>query len=302
MTKKELREIQKEVSQQSLDIFSGILFNNQTFEEGNDEQITYNLNCPEFITLKEKFNLEEIAGKGSDYKRAKRLLHYLAPRLTHSSWYDNHVPCNALDLLDYSLNNPEQGINCLNKAKILEECCLALGIYARRVFIMPYSPYDFDNHVVTEIYDRKMKKWIMMDPTSDGIFVDENGTPLSLLEMRYKFANAEFLTYVQSTDRLKDLKKLKDKYIDGSAYICKNLFFFYIDKNSTFGTTGERLAFIPVNYSIKDKLIANVKYRINNLPEEYKDWIPGLEKRLEELKDYNEDTRTNISSMAKSPI
>ena len=32
---------------------------------------------------------------------------------------------------------------------------------------MPYSPYDFDNHVVVEIYD---KKWIMLDPTTDGIF------------------------------------------------------------------------------------------------------------------------------------
>ena len=46
---------------------------------------------------------------------------------------------------------------------------------------MPYSPYDFDNHVVVEIYD---KKWIMLDPTIDGIFIDENRTPLSLLEIR----------------------------------------------------------------------------------------------------------------------
>ena len=139
MTKKELKQIQNEVSQQSLGIYAGILFNNQIFSEGNDDEIVYNFDCPELITLKEKYNLEEIAGKGTDFKKAKRVLHYLAPRLTHSSWYDNHVPCNSLDLLEYSLNNPEQGINCLNKAKILEECCLALGIYARRVRIMPYS-------------------------------------------------------------------------------------------------------------------------------------------------------------------
>ena len=136
MTQKE----QKENSQYLLNVFSGILFNNQTFDEGNNDEIVYNFACPEFETLKEKYNLEEIAGKGSDFKKAKRLLHYLAPRLTHSSWYDNHVPCNALDLLEYSLNTPEQGINCLNKSKILEECCLSLGIYARRVRIMPYSP------------------------------------------------------------------------------------------------------------------------------------------------------------------
>ena len=298
MNKKE----QKEVSQQLLDVFSGILFNNQKFDTGNTKEIIYNFECHEFTILKEKYKLEEIAGKGSDFKKAKRLLHYLAPRLTHSSWYDNHVPCNALDLLDYSLNNPEQGINCLNKSKILEECCLSLGIYARRVSIMPYSPYDLDNHVVTEIYDRKLQKWIMLDPTTDGLFVDENGIPLSLLEMREKFANAKFITYISSTDTLKDLKKLKHKYIEQNAYICKNLFFFYVDQDSTFGKTGNTLAFIPANYSVKEKLIANVKYRIENLPVEYKEFIPQFEKQLEQLKDYKEDERTCIDSMLKSPI
>lgn len=302
MTKKEQKQIQKEVSQQTLEIYAGILFNNQTFIEGNGDEIVYNFDCPEFITLKEKYNLEEIAGKGTDFRKAKTLLHYLSPRLTHSSWYDNHIECNSLALLEYSLNNPEQGINCLNKAKILEECCLALGIYARRVCIMPYSPFDFDNHVVTEIYDRKLSKWIMLDPTTDGLFVDENKKPLSLLEIREKFANDEFVTFVQSTDRLTDLNKLKDKYIGESAYICKNLFYFYIDKVSTFGTTGNTLAFVPINYSVKAKDIANAKYRINHLPEEYKDWKGDLEKRLENLINYPEIERTNINSMVKSPI
>lgn len=298
MTKKEY----KETLQQYLDIYCGILFNNQIFQNDNDEQIIYNFDCPEFAVLKSKYQLEQIAGDGSDYKRAKRLLHYLAPRLTHSSFYDNHVPCNALDLLEYSLDNPKQGINCLNKSKILEECCLALGIYARRVRLMPYSPYDFDNHVVVEIYDRESQRWIMMDPTTDGLFVDNQGTPLSVFEMRNKFANAEFVTYVHSTDSLKNLQKLKEKYIDQNAYICKNLFYFYIDKDSTFGATNNTLAFVPVGYSIKNSLIANTKYRINNLPEEYKDWTSRYEKRFERLKEYQEDERINIACMTCSPI
>ncbi len=53
-----------------------------------------------------------------------------------------------MKLLTYSFENDEHGINCLNKAKILAECCLALGIFARRVFIHPFSPFDFDSHVV----------------------------------------------------------------------------------------------------------------------------------------------------------
>lgn len=298
MTNKEYNEMSK----QYLDIYCGILFNNQTFQNGSDEQIVYNFDCPEFAILKSKYQLEQIAGHGSDYKRAKRLLHYLAPKLTHSSFYDNHIPCNALDLLEYSLNNPKQGINCLNKSKILEECCLALGIYARRVRLMPYSPYDFDNHVVVEIYDRNSQKWIMLDPTTDGLFVDNEGTPLSVFEMRNKFANAEFITYVRSTDSLKDLQKLREKYIAQNAYICKNLFYFYIDKDSTFGATNNTLVFVPVGYSIKNNLIANTTYRINNLPEEHEDWTSYYKERLERLKEYQEDERTNIDCMTCSPI
>ena len=297
MNKKEY----KEVCKLTLDIYSGILFNNLEFEKGKDNKINYNFSCEEFTLLKEKYHLEEIGGRGSEFKKGKRLLHYFASRLTHSSWYDNHIPCNSLDLLEYSLNNPEQGINCLNKSKILEECCLALGIYSRRVCIMPYSPYDFDNHVVVEIYDRKMDKWLMLDPTSDGYFVDENKTPLSLLEIREKFAKNEFVTYVRSIDSLKDLKKLKEKYVDANSYICKNLFYFNIDQDSTFGYSGNDLVFVPKNYSIKEKMIANTKYRINNLPKEYEDFIPELKEKLLKLEDYIEDERTNIEEMIKRP-
>lgn len=297
MTKKEMQEI----AQQMLDVYRGILFHNQDFEIGNEEDVIYEFNCPEFEELRTKYNLVKIAGKGSDFVRAKRLLHYLAPRLTHSSWYDNHIECNALRLLEYSLDNPEQGINCLNKSKILVECCLALGIYARRVSIMPFSPYDCDNHVVAEIYDRTLEKWIMLDPTTDGYFIDETKTPLSLLEMRSKFANAEFVTYVSSTSSLKDIEKLRTKYTDVNMYICKNLFYFKIEKHSTFGEKYEYLYIVPYHYAIKETKQANCKYRIANMPAEYEDSRKMTEKSLAQLEQSKEPQRANKESMQKKP-
>jgi len=298
MTNKEKLEIAEE----QLYIYSGILFHHRAFAEGGSQKIVYDMSNPKLDELREKYGLEGIGGKGSDFKRAKRLLHYLAPRLTHRSWYDNHVECNALALLDYSLNNPSHGINCLNKSKVLEECCLALGIYARRVSIMPFSPYDFDNHVVCEIYDRKEGKWIMLDPTTDGYFIDDTKTPLSLLEMREKFANDEFVTFVTSTDKLKDIGKSRAKNMVTNAYICKNLFYFIIGKEIGFGEPENYLTFCPKNYSIKDKKIANVKFRINHIPEEYKDWLPKFEKDLEKAKKSNEAPRTSIEIMKSAPI
>ncbi len=297
MTNKEFMEM----SEIQLQIFSGILFHNQRFSAGKQESIQYTLDCPEFERLREDYDLLKIAGRGGDFARAKRLLHYLAPRLKHSSWYDNHVPCNARDLLEYSLNKPENGINCLNKSKILEECCLAVGIYARRVSIMPYSPYDFDSHVVTEIYARELKKWVMLDPTTDGYFVDEDGKPLSLLEMRKRFANGRFVTFVRAGDRLKDLPRLRKKYVDRSSYICKNLFYFRIGNRSGFGEPEFMLTFCPAGFSVRENMIQNARFRIGNMPEENIRFVAAAKEKLRKLESSAELAYTDVSVMYAAP-
>ena len=278
-------------------LYKGILFNNQKFDNEINIPIKYHFDCPEYKELLEKYAFEKIAGKGSSFTRAKRLLHYLAPKLKHSSWYDNHIECNSLKLLEYSLNNDNQGINCLNKAKIFEECCLALGIYARRVSILPFSPYDFDNHVVNEIYDEKLNKWIMLDLTSDGLFVDINKKPLSLLEMREKFANDEFITFVSSTSKLSDLNKLKQKNSEENTYICKNLFYFIIGTDCKFGVSKDYLFFVPVGYSVKKNRIVNIKYRINHILDEHKEFIPNLNERLKNAENFIEPKKADINIM-----
>ncbi|MDR1689800.1 MAG: hypothetical protein LBS21_14520 [Clostridiales bacterium] len=63
------------------------------------------------------------------------------------------MPQNSLALLEYAFDKgAENGINCACLAKILSECLLAVGLPAKQVFIMPCSPYDGDNHVVTQVY------------------------------------------------------------------------------------------------------------------------------------------------------
>ena len=61
MTRKEMQEI----SQQMLDVYSGILFNNQEFENGNTEDIIYEFDCPEFEELRSKYDLVKVAGKAA---------------------------------------------------------------------------------------------------------------------------------------------------------------------------------------------------------------------------------------------
>lgn len=303
MTKKGQLETERRV----FDVYSGILVNNLEFRPGPAVLPEYDLSCPEYGTLREKYGLDKLAGKGSAFQRAKRLLHHLAPRLTHSAYFDNHVPCDALSLLEYSYERPAQGINCLNKSKILAECCLAVGIYARRVTIMPYSPYDNDNHVVAEIYDPKPAKWIMLDPTTDGWFVDETGGPLSVLEIRERFARRKFTTFVASTDRKGDLRRLWDKNMRLNTYICKNLFWLRAERYNGFGYKGEWLNFVPAGYDLRRNQIAMLEYRLSILPdqgmvpEELQKYQRMFQDSLARLQAAPEDACYDLSVMAAPP-
>lgn len=127
---------------------SGIIHNNLQFSDGEEVNIKYDFSNSDYTVLKEKYDLESIAKDGSEFDKVMRLMNEFSCRLTHKSDYDNHIEPTALTLLEYSLDNSKQGINCRAKAQILNEICLSLGIYSRKVWIMPYSKYDGDCHVV----------------------------------------------------------------------------------------------------------------------------------------------------------
>ena len=291
-------------------VYRGILRNNRSFQPGKSTAVEYRMDCPEYADLLKKYPFEKIAGKGTDLQRAIRVLKYLSPKLTHSPWYDGHVDCNALALLDYSLDKPEQGINCLNKAKILEEVCLALGIYARRVRFLPYSPFDFDCHVVTEIYDRSQEKWYMLDPTTNGYLVDEQGTILSLLEARERMADTRFVTYCKVTSREKDLQKLYRKNIARTAYYAKNLFRIQVDAVSQFGESGNWLNFPPEHFSIREWSVASAEYRLEMVPayaKGYADFdeavqLPRMREAVERTRNMDEPEAISAAALTEKPI
>ena len=215
---------------------AGILHNNMAFTPGEDLEIQYDFEHEEYPELIAKYGIDRTAGEGSAFEKALRLMNAYAPRLTHKSDYDNHVEMSALALLEYSLDKKNCGINCRNKAQILNEMCLALGIYARKVWIIPYSGYDSDCHVVNEVWDETLNKWVMLDITNNQYWVDEGGTPLSVMEIRKKGAMQEFCTPVEAGDSLTDLKALQKKHIGEFLYIMKNM--AYMQYCSTY-TVGE---------------------------------------------------------------
>ena len=226
---------------------AGIIEKNFEFADGENHEFTYDFNNKQYATLKSKYNIEKYAKEGSEFEKALRLMNEFAPRLTHASNYDNHIEVSAVPLLEYSLDNKKQGINCRNKAQILNEMCLSLGIYSRKVWIMPYSKYDNDCHVVNEIWDTKFNKWIMLDITNNEYWVDEDGALLSVLEIRSKGAKREFCTAVAVGDKLNNLQKLKQKRIGDFLYVMKNMVYMEYCENYGVGENDKIWLLFPKN-------------------------------------------------------
>lgn len=226
---------------------AGILCNNPEFQDGTDYELLYDFSHEKYGVLKSKYNIENTAGDGTEFERALRLMDEYAPRLTHKSDYDNHIGQSALDLLEYSLDNRSHGINCRAKAQILNEMCLSLGIYSRKVWIMPYSKYDGDCHVVNEIWDSSLHKWVMLDITNNEYWADENNIPLSILEIRDKAALMEFCTPVEAGDKTNNLQALQEKNIGDFLYIVKNMAFMEYCTEYTVGESNDFYLLAPQN-------------------------------------------------------
>lgn len=226
---------------------AGIIKNNLEFHSGTDYEFYYDLSHKNCEILKSRYRIEETAGSGTEFEKALRLMNEYAPRLTHKSDYDNHIGQGAPELLEYSLDNRNSGINCRAKAQILNEMCLALGIYSRKVWIMPYSEYDGDCHVVNEIWDSSLDKWIMLDITNNEYWADENGTPLSVLEIRSRLALQEFCTPVEAEDKTDDLPELKEKHIGEYVYIAKNMVYTVYCTDYSTGESENYYTLLPEN-------------------------------------------------------
>ena len=235
-------------------VYSGILKNYEQLREGEDFSIVYDFENEDYAVLLEEYNLAEIAGDGSESEKAIRLMNEYAPRLMHHSDFDNSVELKAISLLEYSLDNPKQGINCRCKAQILNEMLLALDIYSRKLWIMPASVYDGECHVVNEVWDTTLNKWVMVDISNNIYWVDREGTPLSVLEIRQLAANQEFCTPVYPTDDYSDSDKSLNNNFGLYLYYMKNLVYTIYCDTMTVGESEGVYYLLPENIAVEEEM------------------------------------------------
>lgn len=226
----------------------GVICAHENFREGEDYRFSYDLENDEYHELLAKYPIKEIAGEGNEFGQALNLMNEFSGRLSHSSNLKIDAEnMNALYLLDYSLDKKDHGIYCRAKAQILNEMCLALGIYARKVWINPISVYDSDCHVVNEVWDSSLNKWIMLDITNNTYWIDNEKTPLSVLEIRDHLAKNEFCTPVLAGDKLSDPEGSLEKNLGNYLYIAKNMVYMYYLDRATVGESDRFYMLYPEN-------------------------------------------------------
>jgi len=271
------------------DIFTGLL---KVFplpvKKQDDVDFLFIFKHPKYEMLKAKYPIVDIAGNGDDFSKAVNLLNWVSSNIYHMGNYSGAIPANAISYLDHAFGKDSaQGINCVGLSTILSECLLSIGIKARKVFIMPCSPYDADNHVVVQAYIKEMGKWVMLDPTFNAYINNAQGDCLSLLELRHHLAD-QAPVFFNTDAKYNDEEWTEDSAKANIEYFAKNLFYFQLSEISTFSDENEPtgsamnrfITLCPHGFSPKLVRISNVEYRRKQYGEQ-----PWMVQALENEKD-----------------
>ncbi|WP_040210382.1 transglutaminase domain-containing protein [Clostridium polynesiense] len=220
----------------------------------------YEYNSEKFDVLKSKYKISDIAGNGSEIDKVLNLLKWCSGNVLHNGGITDveFIPKNSIDILDYSFQKGREfGVYCRLQAIVFTECCLALGIKSRILHCLPYSPYDFDTHVVSIVYIKHFHKWILIDPGNNRYFLDEKDNILSPIEARSRLGNYSFIK----------CNVPDDNYM---TYMAKNLFYFKSLQINTFASdmlsNQEDIYCVPNGFNVLEREVAYCEYAIKNSP------------------------------------
>lgn len=275
----------------ALRVFKDFSYSNFSFD------FEYDFNKDNFKILKEKYNIEQVAGNGDELSKVLNLLRWCCDNVIHNGGSKDveFIPKTSIDILDYAYQKGhENGVYCRLQSIVFTECCLALGIKSRIIHCLPFSPNDFDSHVISIVYIKSLNKWIMVDAGSNGYFLDENDIILSPMEVRQRLGDDSFIKcnadiYPNSTQSFEEKQK-GYKY-----YMAKNLFYFKSMLKNTFGSDSLKnqvtVYCTPIGFDVYEREVAYCQYAINNVGEHLADdWKKELNNFIEQR---NKNIMTN---------
>jgi hypothetical protein len=203
--------------------------------------------------VREYFKLDSVAGQGDELSKIINLLHFAHDNMRHDGGNRAFAEMDAIDLYNYC-KTTGRGINCRQLAIFLCEMYLSMGIPARYVTCMPADPLDYECHVINTVWSEQLQKWLYIDPTMDAWVMDENGTMLSIAEVRERLVNGQPLVLCETANWNHENQQTKEYYLD--YYMAKNLYYFVCKKYSRFNPESdyrpnpaeEDIRLIPVGF------------------------------------------------------
>jgi len=214
--------------------------------------------------LRKMFDLETIAGKGSELTRIINLMSWVYSLTGHANEPKIPIERNAFTLIHIAKIENQQ-INCYMKTVILNEIYLALGFYSRHTHLLPHSNEEEESHFITSVYSRSLEKWILMDPDF-GVYVTDNiGNVLGVSEIRkYMIKGEPMKTIHIGRSKFEEFKVNLNNFIEGADYfwfLSDFIFKIRCPIKSMFNQESEPLRvfyeLIPDNYR-EDQLLKSI--------------------------------------------
>jgi hypothetical protein len=183
----------------------------------------------ELRALRERYRLEEVAGKGNEVSRLKNLMLWVNRQVAHDGSAFPPTVRNAAALLE-GAKQQKDGLNCRMMSTILNDVLLAEGFATRHVACMPRNPDDPDCHVVNAVWCKSLGKWVWMDASFAGYWTDEAGQLLGIEEMRERVRAGKPVKAAATLHHNAD-RYTEAEYLD---YMTKNMYWFVTPIESRF--------------------------------------------------------------------
>jgi hypothetical protein len=209
---------------------------------------------PNLMALRKAFNLDSIAGKGTDVLKILNLLHWIHNLIPHDGNHENPVVKNAMSMIA-ECKRDARGLNCRGLATVLNECYLSLGIKSRIVTCLPKDSLKIDNdcHVINSVYSETLKKWLWIDPTNNAYVMNEKGEMLSIEEVRERIIHDQPVILNPDANWNNQSLQTKEYYL--LTYMAKNLYILECPVNSQYdmetresGRTYSYIQLLPLDY------------------------------------------------------
>ena len=181
--------------------------------------------------VRDYFKLDSIAGQGDELSKIINLLHFAHDNIRHDGSNQAFAELDAIDLYNY-YKTTGKGVNCRQLAISLCEMYLSMGIPARYVTCMPADSLDYECHVINSVWSEQLQKWLYIDPTMDAWVTDDNGTLLSIAEVRERLINGQPLVLCETANWNHESQQTKEYYLE--TYMAKNLYYFVCKKLNRF--------------------------------------------------------------------